>query len=169
MCTKENGPNGNVLCTDAKVLIANCKEAIIHSSYLRTYSVLVSNSVVTFCDAKCKRKDKYDVWMDLWVRKHSSQSIEVISVCSGPAGSTQLACERVLLVCNVVCTLMSTFFWLLVLARMKVTFFFIVIKQRKQPKYHLVLIVQIFGIEPPLSLVRSQTTHELGANSYHYH
>ena len=30
--------------------------------------------------------------------------------------------------------------------------FFIVFKQRKQPKYQLVLIVQIFGIEPPLSL-----------------
>ena len=74
-------------------------------------------------DVKCKRKDKYDVWMDLWVRKHSSQSREVISVCSGQAGSTQLACAHVLLVCKVVCTLMSTFFWLLVLSRMKVTFF----------------------------------------------
>ena len=107
---------------------------------------------MTFYDVKCKRNDKYDVWMDLWVRKHSSQSRELISVCSGQAGSTQLACAHVLLVCKVVCTLMSTFFWLLVLARMKVAFFFIVFKQKKQPKYYLVLTVQIFGIEPPLSL-----------------
>ena len=131
-----------LLCTDSKVLFANCKEAIIHSSYLRTYSN--SKYVVTFYDVKCKRNDKYDVWMDLWVRKHSSQSREVISVCSGQAGSTQLACAHVLLVCNVVCTLMNTFFWLLVLARMKVAFFFIVFKQKKQPKYYLVLTVQFF-------------------------
>ena len=31
-------------------------------------------------------------------------------------------------------------------------FLFIVFKQKKQPKYYLVLTVQIFGIEPPLSL-----------------
>ena len=112
----------------------------------------MSNYVVTFYDVKCKRNDKYDVWMDLWVRKHSSQSREVISVCSGQAGSTQLAC-------GTFCWCAKSFasWWthssdFLSLPGWRWLSFFIIFKQRKRPKYHLVLTVQIFGIEPPLSL-----------------
>ena len=50
-------------------------------------------------------------------------------------------------------------------------FFFIVFKQRKQPKYHVVLTVQIFGIEPPLSLEFEPRQHMswVPIKSYHYH
>ena len=85
------------------------------------------------------------------MRKHSSQSREAISVCSGQAGSTQLACARLV---GVQRRLLLDEHFLLTSCpcQDEGDFFCFVFKQRKQPKYHLVLTVQIFGIEPPLSL-----------------